>query len=274
MSTAAQAERSGDLVSDRIVDNLDTRSVHWSSSSHKSSTTPLSLLSLKNTPAVAPVAIHFSSSFPATIAPNSNAYVYAVSPPSLFELSNTLDVHNIPNKLYKGPYYSINSDAPDNPREYAGLLYHLQGGDGLGSLEEWGGDKPRDTNDPITSVFMRKVEVSVLGGWEFAGSPPNPKEVKRWLTSDIGLATLKKTIKSRSQVYDILPNSAGEFNWYSLDRRSNAKESLRLEELSGYPFSRYHSRETEHDHFRARGFRSVRPTPRLPNIMTSCVYST
>jgi DNA polymerase zeta len=134
---------------------------------------------------------------------NPNAYVYAIPPPCVSELAGSLDQFTIPNKIYRDAYYSNESDAQDKPREYAGLLYHLDGGNGLSTLDEWDGVQSHAVN--ASSKTSRKGKTitrcvkTTSGGWEYASSPPNRSEVKKWLTTDAGQRLLKKS-KIPSQV--------------------------------------------------------------------------
>jgi len=68
----------------------------------------------------------------------TKAYVYSPAPPSTSELLISIEQYNIQSKVYRDPHYSKEIDAPEKPKEYAGLLYHLKGGQGPGILEEWG----------------------------------------------------------------------------------------------------------------------------------------
>ncbi|KDQ63750.1 hypothetical protein JAAARDRAFT_53942 [Jaapia argillacea MUCL 33604] len=118
------------------------------------------------------VVIHFSQ-FRRDYA-MSNSFAYAVPPPSKSELVSTVDDFGVPSKVYRDPYYSRESDAPDKPREYAGLVYHLKGGSGMAVLEEW------ETNAPAFPECGGTATGAVCG-WEYAGSPPSVREVERWL---------------------------------------------------------------------------------------------
>lgn len=114
---------------------------------------------------------------------SSSGYIYSLAPPSTPELFSSIDEYNIPSKIYTNPYYSRSSDAPERPREYAGLVFHLKGGDGLDTLEEWtvqsnesawytGGDE---------SDQAARLDATGVSGWEYANCPPSPRQVRRWL---------------------------------------------------------------------------------------------
>jgi hypothetical protein len=45
----------------------------------------------------------------------------------------------LPIQVCHDPFYSKKADALDGPREYAGLVYHLTGDEGLDALKEWQG---------------------------------------------------------------------------------------------------------------------------------------
>ena len=177
----------------------------WSNRSHISSSDPFSMLTPKSTPSIVPTAVHSSSSFPVSMIINPNAYVYAVSPPSVSEIVGSMDEYAIPNKIYRDAYYSNESDAPDNPREYAGLLYHLKGGEGLNTLEEWMSEKSKVVTSNAIAKTKGKGKVTTRyghitsGGWEYASCPPSHREIKKWLTTDAGRRPVKKS-KIPSQV--------------------------------------------------------------------------
>lgn len=78
-----------------------------------------------------------SSLFPrakARFSQSARSFEYVHAPPRLTELISTLELYSIPAKIYQVPYYSIESDAPERPREYAGLVYDLRGGVGISYL--------------------------------------------------------------------------------------------------------------------------------------------
>ncbi|KAI0793498.1 hypothetical protein C8Q75DRAFT_565280 [Abortiporus biennis] len=107
---------------------------------------------------------------------NGPLYQYSKDPPTISQLEGIMDESSIPRKVYTDPYYSRESDAPERPREYAGLLYHLKGGTGLGRLEEF---NPQVVEDE-KNVSSLKLNSSNIYGWEYASNPPSVKEVRRW----------------------------------------------------------------------------------------------
>ncbi|KZT30383.1 hypothetical protein NEOLEDRAFT_1237658 [Neolentinus lepideus HHB14362 ss-1] len=113
-------------------------------------------------------------------ATKNKAYVYGRPPPSTSVLMSTFGDHGVPSKIYRNPFYSNAEDIPEHSREYAGLVYHLKGGDDLANLEEWdsgpSSEKPATQNSGVVKFHRTGV-----GGWEYAGSPPSPSEVQKWL---------------------------------------------------------------------------------------------
>jgi DNA polymerase zeta len=196
---AAVLNNEGKYPSNRTIGWEDGQSAHPLNRSHKLSSDPSSMVTPKSTSSVVPTAVHSSSSFPKSIAANPNAYIYVISPPSISELIGTLDEFTIPNKIYRDAYYSNEIDAPDNPREYAGLLYHLNGGDGLSTLDEWGGGQSyvgmsnANLRSKSKARAMTQCDHTPSGGWEYASCPPSHREVKKWLTSDASRRLLKKS---------------------------------------------------------------------------------
>jgi DNA polymerase zeta len=80
--------------------------------------------------------------------------------------------------VYRNPYYSRRADAPEHAREYAGLLYHLKGGDGLETLEEW---KSHESQLHVGRDEYLSRNTYMSWGWEYAALPPSKVQVKRWL---------------------------------------------------------------------------------------------
>jgi DNA polymerase zeta len=127
---------------------------------------------------------------------NLNSYTYVHAPPNTLELLGVLG-DNIPNKIYQPPHYSRLCDIPERPQEYAGLLYHLQGGQGICGLEDW------DDFAGLQETVFRASEFdpAEVGGWEYASGPPSVKEVHYWIASqDDKLHENVQLSKSRSQV--------------------------------------------------------------------------
>ncbi|KAI8995628.1 hypothetical protein BD414DRAFT_513374 [Trametes punicea] len=110
--------------------------------------------------------------------PGRNVYVYTCPPPTSVELVGSTDQVGIPSKIYRDPYYSKESDAPERPREYAGLVFHLKGSDGTANLEEWRseGDAP-----PLSSHPSGMLDSTGITGWEYASAPPSVKQARKWL---------------------------------------------------------------------------------------------
>jgi hypothetical protein len=128
---------------------------------------------------------------------------YSVAPPTTSELLGSIENHSAQRKIYRAPYYSKESDVPKRPREYAGLLYQLKGGDALSNLDDWEGS---DDLGPITPKHSKapKLLADEIPGWEYAGVPPSVKLVKQWLNSPEGRDSLRHSSKRRrSQVISI-----------------------------------------------------------------------
>ncbi|KAF5370238.1 hypothetical protein D9615_010070 [Tricholomella constricta] len=113
---------------------------------------------------------------------NMNRYEYAISPPSASYLLGNMDVYTIPSKIYCPPYYSLASDAPDRPKEYGGLLFHLKSGEGVTHLDAWEGSDTAQGG--LQSGRVSPLLPTRIGGWEYAESVPSVKEVKRWLAEN------------------------------------------------------------------------------------------
>ena len=119
----------------------------------------------------------------ATLSSSQKSYVYAAAPPPTSELQGTINQFDLPDKIYRDPYYSNESDAPERPREYSGLLYNLKGGTGPGVLEEWDMTVERATGVAFGERSLSSYSHCITG-WEYASCPPSIREVKKWLQSD------------------------------------------------------------------------------------------
>lgn len=145
-------------------------------------------------------------SFPASNSSRygKNVYVYASRPPTSAELIGSTDEHAIPRKIYRDPWYSRESDAPEQPREYASLVFHLKGGEGIGNLEDWKSGEsapaPSASGEPA-----RPLDPTGVGGWEYASMPPTVRQVRQWLKEQNGRLDARAVrVKDSSQVPSIL----------------------------------------------------------------------
>jgi hypothetical protein len=151
-----------------------------------------------------PPPVHYAS-FP--------SYQYRHLPPGVGELIGTLE----PSKLYQDPWYSVQADTPGRPREYAGLVYELKGGNGLDTLDDWEG------SFCVPSTFGQ-VTLESEHGWEYGGLPPSSRAVQTWLEKQLKEARLSpcKPIL-RSQVCH---SSCGGMHRYSTYADSRPDSTL------------------------------------------------
>lgn len=135
-----------------------------------------------------------TKSFPRlTLSPagKTTSFIYAAKPPTAVELVATTDHYNVPGKIYQAPYYSNESDAPERPREYAGLVFDLKGGTGIANLEEW-------KSEEGPGLDMRSMGgPSGVCGWEYASLPPGLSEVRKWLKENKAVTLQKKERSSQ-----------------------------------------------------------------------------
>ncbi|KAJ3734863.1 hypothetical protein DFJ43DRAFT_1130593 [Lentinula guzmanii] len=116
------------------------------------------------------------------LTPSNRTYLYSNPPPSTTELLSTIEEFGLKSRIYRAPYYSDEKDAPLKPREYAGLVYHLKGGDGITHLNDWVSES--SSEETRISTFSGDVQVNMkVGGWEYAGTPPSANETRKWLRS-------------------------------------------------------------------------------------------
>nr|VWO96738.1 DNA polymerase (EC [Ganoderma boninense] len=127
-----------------------------------------------------------------------NTYVYATRPPTSAELLGSTDEHGIPSKLYRSPWYSKEGDAPERPREYAGLVFHLEGGEGIGNLEGWESGEAASSS---SGEPAQPLDPTGVRGWEYASTPPTARQVRKWLKEQKGhLDARTVRIKDSSQI--------------------------------------------------------------------------
>lgn len=191
---------------------------------------------------------------------SQNAYCYPLLPPTSDDVMTNLVELGVKETLYRDPYYSNWKDAPKRPREYAGRLFHLKEGTGVGSLPEWAmmddwwdeQDDPED--EPVKRVSPTKRGIKAqddddkpkvskypligkgVTGWQYAGGacprPPSRKEVLKWLedTDGIVVQEQKKRMALQSQVGSL--GSCGVAclitNAQLLDPWTNSEEQIRI----------------------------------------------
>ncbi|CAE6457952.1 unnamed protein product [Rhizoctonia solani] len=127
-------------------------------------------------------------------------YEYYQRPPSTKQLVESLADYGLPSKIYRAPYYSNEDDLPERPMRYAGRVYHIRGGTGVGSLEHW------QSNSAPPQVLRNVPDIT---GWEYAGVPPSSKVVKKWLDSTPMQDTRKAPDLWRSQIEGPTQNTHG-----------------------------------------------------------------
>lgn len=151
----------------------------------------------------------FSSQFSSPMIPARPGciFMYTIAPPKRSIVASTLEDHGQPSKIYRNPWYSKASDAPERPREYAGLVYHLKGGTGLGILDEW-----EDSIGTGEDDAKLRVQSSTLGlaaqsfdGWEYAGLPPGHRQVAKWVAENpIKISPTRAKINLRTQASKLI----------------------------------------------------------------------
>lgn len=122
-----------------------------------------------------------SQQYPGNSSSFNPSYVYANKPPSSSDLQSSIEDYDIPSKIYRNPYYSNEDDAPERPREYAGLVFHLKGGDGVASLEDWVNDFQGLFISDEKEIWPSDMAYDGMYGWEYASRPPTRKQTIRWL---------------------------------------------------------------------------------------------
>lgn len=140
-------------------------------------------------------AVKLSRAFNTCKATNLNRYAYSVPPPSLLDLKESLQMFGLASKIYQAPYYSNNSDIPEIPKEFAGLVYRLKGGQGIATLDEWSTDKGNDGGNSPDA--LQRLNATGIGGWEYASHPPSVKEVRLSLNCGAKENRAKEVLRSQ-----------------------------------------------------------------------------
>ncbi|KAH9835559.1 uncharacterized protein C8Q71DRAFT_709525 [Rhodofomes roseus] len=157
-------------------------------------------------------------------------YRYALPPPSATELLSSVDEHGIPSKVYTSPYYFRASDAPEKPREYAGLVFHLKGGAGLDTLEGFVSGTPSAWH---ATTGRAKLDPADVTGWEYASAPPSAREVRRWLVSPQGRQHLNQARpKQPSQIEG--PTQANPYGMKATPLKSSKPSSRERQNMSTF----------------------------------------
>ncbi|KAJ7169887.1 hypothetical protein C8R46DRAFT_1162607 [Mycena filopes] len=118
---------------------------------------------------------------------NLNRYVYALAPPSPTKLLETVEDSGIPRKIYRKPFYSNESDVSDKSRAYGGFVYKVKGNENsLRHLDDW------EEHDPFSSTGATPSFISYSSGWEYSGSPPSVRQIKKFLASTAAIPPSKK----------------------------------------------------------------------------------
>ncbi|KAJ1311572.1 hypothetical protein OPQ81_010055 [Rhizoctonia solani] len=158
-----------------------------------------------------------TSPAPAVRAP---VYEYNRRPPSVKELVGSLADYGLPSKIYQVPYYSNEEDIPKQPMRYAGRVYHIKGGNGVGSLEHW------ESDEAPAQILYNVPEIT---GWEYAGAPPSLRVVKKWLDSAPSQDVRKVPDMGRSQIEGRTQNTHG---FKITQKKSGSSGALKKQTIS------------------------------------------
>ncbi|KAF8337368.1 uncharacterized protein EI90DRAFT_3279675 [Cantharellus anzutake] len=115
-----------------------------------------------------------------------DAFIYGVPAPTIEELLSTRGSFGLPSAIHGDPFYSSPADRPTRAMEVAGRSF-LISGNGLTSLLGWEDDEIAPGSGLVDSVIGQHTSCVLedLGagnvGWEYAGQPPPPSEVRNWI---------------------------------------------------------------------------------------------
>ena len=151
-------------------------------------------------------------SFSGSTIPGKKVFTYALKPPSAPELLSSMFDLGLETRVHRDPYYSKAEDAPERAREYGGLKFRLQGGVGVGSLEEWastldGASKDTSPSRRMLPTRQAKLDGSGVLGWEYSSVPPSRRQAEEWLRkrseeNDVQMRR-EMQIKMQSQVGEV-----------------------------------------------------------------------
>ena len=153
---------------------------------------------------------------PLKLSSRKKIYTYAFKPPSASELLSSMFDLGLETRVHRDPYYSRAEDAPERAREYGGLKFRLQGGTGVGSLEEWATTQHGASNDLSPSRRIppgrrAMLDGSGILGWEYSSVPPSRRQAEEWLRNrskeDDAKLKRERQIKMQSQVGDAATDS-------------------------------------------------------------------
>lgn len=127
--------------------------------------------------------------------PRSQAsfFIFHQAAPLITEVLSTMHLHDRPDVIYQGPYYSKDKDVPLRAREYAGQEFRLEGNT-LPFLPDFDatGESPANFGIKLETTFEYRGDSEVfkkqrlecsLRSWEIAQPPPSFAEVQRWSQS-------------------------------------------------------------------------------------------
>ncbi|KAG8899766.1 DNA polymerase zeta, partial [Tulasnella sp. 417] len=133
---------------------------------------------------------------------SDNCFTYPILPPTPEEVLFDLAENDIKEVLHRDPYYSNLKDVPKRSREFAGRLFTLKGGVGVGSLPNWNESEQQEDDRYLESPSKRSGIGKNFGasrtplcgkgvtGWEYAGGvrpgPPSRREIEQWLEETDG----------------------------------------------------------------------------------------
>ena len=123
-------------------------------------------------------------SYAATKSSSLNRYEYDQHPPSTSDLLESLKLYDLPDRIYREPYYSNGSDVPRRARTYADRTYHLKGSKGVAHLEQWKNISSHQEVPNLSPGSDVYLDSAALGGWEYASCPPSVKQTKWWLQAN------------------------------------------------------------------------------------------
>ncbi|KAF8629703.1 hypothetical protein AX15_003320 [Amanita polypyramis BW_CC] len=160
-----------------------------------------------------------------------NRYEYGHPHPTTTDLLRTFESYNLPDRIYREPYYSDSSDAPRGVRAYAGLVYRPKGGPGVAYLEEWNGTSDNYEVQERLLHCNLYLESTGLGGWEYSSYPPNVKQTKKWLQMNKRLysATARRL---HSQIEGPSPKNIYGLGTSPGPQNGNIRETQRMSILS------------------------------------------
>ena len=111
---------------------------------------------------------------------SKSAWRPRLAPPSLRDVTDSMESRGLPSVVYQEPFYSSALDVPPRAKMFAGRMFSLKG-NGVGDLPDF------ELSKPETAKWLkskRRDAEQTQFGWEFGLPPPTRKKVCAWCAAE------------------------------------------------------------------------------------------